>query len=345
MSRRATHQLTELGVDALAVALKSIDIELGAVRLGAAAGTADAVAEALFDGRSVELALEVKAYCTGAVARELIARSAERPREFVPMLVTERATAEARDLLNQAGWSWLDRRGRIHLRARGIRVDAEVPQDSRVAGPSPDRSVVSSRGGIAVAYWFCSHPGRTLSPTRDAADLHVAPSTVSNVVRRLADAGLVGEEGFGVFPELFFELASAWRPPQTWLGAVPEPPHRVIGDRDVNVWRRTGTAAAAAYGAPLVATQGGPVELYVTSPVEATMAARRHGLSEPGVGPAVLIVAPTPAVVAPADPDVDLMIGVWPAAPLLAVALDLAQDRARGREILDDWDHPDAVWR
>ena len=38
------------------------------------------------------------------------------------------------------------------------------------------------------------------------------------------------------------------------------------------------------------------------------------------------------------------VIGGWPAAPVLAVALDLAQDRARGREILADWRATGAVW-
>jgi hypothetical protein len=33
----------------------------------------------------------------------------------------------------------------------------------------------------------------------------------------------------------------------------------------------------------------------------------------------------------------------WLAAPLLAVALDLAQDRARGRAILSDWSIDNAV--
>jgi hypothetical protein len=34
----------------------------------------------------------------------------------------------------------------------------------------------------------------------------------------------------------------------------------------------------------------------------------------------------------------------WPLAHPVAVALDLAQDRARGREILDDWSPPERVW-
>ena len=36
------------------------------------------------------------------------------------------------------------------------------------------------------------------------------------------------------------------------------------------------------------------------------------------------------------------VIGGWPAAPVLAVAL--AQDRARGRGILADWRATGAVW-
>jgi hypothetical protein len=39
------------------------------------------------------------------------------------------------------------------------------------------------------------------------------------------------------------------------------------------------------------------------------------------------------------------MVEGWPAAPLVAVALDLAQDAGRGREILRDWKEGDGLWR
>jgi hypothetical protein len=165
-------------------------------------------------------------------------------------------------------------------------------------------------------------------------------------VRRLADAGLVDSDGTGVFPELFFELAAVWRTVRTWLAAAPAAAAHRPADRAAPAWRRTGTAAAAAaYGAPVVTTPGGPVELYVPGPVEVTIAARRYGAAEPGTGAAVVAVAPTLAAVAHPDATSVVDVDGWPAAPVLTVALDLAQDRARGREILADWDRSDAVWR
>lgn len=93
----------------------------------------------------------------------------------------------------------------------------------------------------------------------------------------------------------------------------------------------------------MVAAAGGPIELYVTGPVDVSIAVRHYGVAPQGVGAAAIAVAPVSAVVADSgDPPV---IDGWPAAPLLAVALDLARDRARGREIIDDWDIPNAVWR
>jgi hypothetical protein len=82
----------------------------------------------------------------------------------------------------------------------------------------------------------------------------------------------------------------------------------------------------------------------VVGPVEISIAVRRYGAADHGMGSAVLAVPPAAAVVANPDAAGILDVRGWPAAPLLAVALDLAQDPARGREILQSWDHPDAVW-
>jgi hypothetical protein len=341
MGRRPSDQVSDLGVDALITALEATDIVVTAVQAG---GSFDVVLTVMVDDRPLTLPVEVKAYCTGAVARELITRH-KRIRGAFPVVVSDKITAEARELLNNAGWSWLDRRGRLHLRGPAIRVDSDVGAATPSATPGPIGRAITGRGGIGVAYWLCTHPGRSLSPTHDAPGLHVAPSTISTGVRRLAQAGLVDDDGTGIFPELFFELADVWRSERTWLAAEPERKEQSTADMSAVSWCRTGTAAAAAYGAPVVTASGGPVELYVAGPVEITIAARRYGSAEPGTGAAVLAVAPTSAVVErPTACDVVDVDG-WPAAPVLAVALDLAQDRARGREILTDWEHPDAVWR
>ncbi|MGH9918663.1 MAG: hypothetical protein ACRD6W_07335, partial [Nitrososphaerales archaeon] len=246
-------------------------------------------------------------------------------------------------LLSDAGWSWFDRRGRLHVRAPGVRIDIEVASDLQVLEAAPPDRVITGRSGLTIAYWLCQHRGASLSPTKSSQSLALAPSTVSMTVHRLAAAGLVDDSGAAVLPELFWELASAWHPEQTWLLGVPEPLGRRSPDEHAPGWRRTGTSAALAYGAPIVATAGEPVELYVVGPVEVSIAVREYGAAKPGQGLATIAVPPVSAVVAP-DRWLPL-VGGWPAAPKLTVALDLAQDRARGREVLESWSTSDAVWR
>jgi len=106
----------------------------------------------------------------------------------------------------------------------------------------------------------------------------------------------------------------------------------------------TGTAAAAAYGAPLAAAGEGVLDLYVTGPVELSIATRRYGAATPGAGSAIIAVPPTPLVTERTEDDVTPTIEGWPAAPLVAVALDVAQDAGRGREILEEWRAGHDIW-
>lgn len=259
------------------------------------------------------------------------------------MLVADRVTVEARGILTDAGWSWLDRRGRLHLRAPAVRVDVDVEGTALTTGPGPSGPAIRGMGGIGVACWLCEHPGLSLSPTRNRAELGLAPSTISTAVTRLKAAGLVEDDGTGVFPELFWELAAAWRPARTWVASCPDPADNSAEPGEPG-WRVSGSAAAAAWGAPIVAAGDGELELYVRSPVEVSIALRRYGTAEPGRGAATLAVPPTTAVGVPPRRGTP-SVSSWPAAPVVAVALDLAQDPSRGREVLASWERPDAVWR
>ncbi|MCU1461670.1 MAG: hypothetical protein JWO37_1745 [Acidimicrobiales bacterium] len=334
---RATPEALEAqAVDAAVAALQAADIEVDEA-------TDHDHVKARVDGRPLSITVVAVSYCTGQRARELVERQQARA-GGVNLLVADRVTAEAKAVLSDAGWSWLDRRGQLHLRGPGVRVDLEVEGINAGTTAHTDPPI-AGRSGITIAYWLCEHPGESLSPTRSAPQLRLAPSTISTSVRRLADAGLVDDDGAGVFPELFWELADAWPVERTWLISAPDPANHTSPDPRAPRWRRTGTAAAAAYGAPVVSTAGGPIELYVAGPVEVSVAVRRHGRAEPGTGAAAIAVAPVSEVVAgPADDDAPVLDG-WLAAPVLAVALDLAQDRARGREILSDWSIDDAVWK
>jgi hypothetical protein len=345
VNRTRPIDVTEGGLEALVSALLALDFTVGDGGLG---GGIDRVVHTMVDDRPLSLMVQVKAYCTGAMARQLLDHNGPKPDrplgDTLPVLVADKITTEAQELLSDAGWSWLDRRGRLHLRGPAVRVDADVPT-SPSTPPSQTLTPVAGPGGMAVAYWLCAHPDKAISPNRQAAGLTFAPSTISTATRRLAAAGLVDSHGRAVIPELFFELAAVWRTDRTWLATPPPPSAHLSADRSAPTWRRTGTAAAAAYGVPMVAAEGGPVELYVPGPVEVTISSRRYGVAQPGTGAAVVGVAPTAAVCAHPDDAAIVDVDGWPAAPVLAIALDLAQDRARGLEILREWEHPDAVWR
>lgn len=282
------------------------------------------------DDAHFDLDVVPAAYATGARAEELI--DEPHPAGQMPVLVADRVTADAKDRLAEAGWGWLDRRGHLRLRSPGLLVDTNVPVTTRDS-KAPEEPI-RGRAGIAIAYRLLTHPDELVSTTRSG--LGFAPSTTSEALTRLKDAGLVDQDGLAVTPELFWALADRWRPERTWLAEQPDPEAS-----DTAGWCVTGTVAAAELGAPVVSTGATP-DLYVPGPVVVTIAARRYGVArDASVAAASVAVAPASAVTDEAIPPAHQG---WPLAHPVAVALDLAQDRARGLEILDDWSPPERVW-
>lgn len=138
----------------------------------------------------------------------------------------------------------------------------------------------------------------------------------------------------------FWSLAEAWSPERTWLASEPDVSEANWHDPEGEGWCATGTMAAAELGAPVVSTTSA-VDLYVPGPVAVTTATRRYGLApDATVAAASIAVAPVRDITSHRRPP----IRRWPLAHRLAVALDLTQDRARGREILEDWSPPERVW-
>ncbi len=238
------------------------------------------------------------------------------------LVVADRISAPARAVLTANGIGWLDRRGHVRLRGPGLRVDADVPP--LVAEPT-DRVVdMFSPAGCDVAIALLLHPAERLGTMELSRRTGRSPGRVSELRAALRAAGLIERTGQPSVPHLFDALADAWSP--RWYPLAQAPPPAAI-------YRLSGTLGAAWHGAPVVATSGWPPEFYVEDRWNL-----RHVLSS--VGPAG--EAPVAASVALCPSRYGFTAeaghrGGFPVASHVIVALDLAQDPGRGREILEAW--------
>ena len=92
------------------------------------------------------------------------------------VLVADYLMPEVRRQLKDAGWSWLDRRGHLRLRADSLLLDTEVP--SQVSG-GPPAAPLSTRGGRDVAMLLV----RDGSIRRRPTGCTVAPPVAQHCVR------------------------------------------------------------------------------------------------------------------------------------------------------------------
>ncbi|MEC3975209.1 hypothetical protein [Amycolatopsis sp. H20-H5] len=303
----------------------------------------------------VPLDLDVKVAATvtpDSLAKQLPRWSVTQPQATsAHLLVADRILSDARQMLREQGWGWLDLRGHLHLSGPGVLVDTAVP-----AAPQARRPVDLFVGKVAleVACALLLTPERPAVVRQLARDLNRSPSSVSAVMSSLREAQLVDSRGLPVAPELFWETASAWRPASTTIARVALLRDPTIAaalrtswdDLETGTgWALTDTMAAAAYGAPAGVRAGYPPDFYVPDTTTAHRAETLLGrpTSDDARG-ATIRIAPVPQVCTlrrPGPPDEPL----WPLAHPLFVALDLAEDRGRGREILEGWNPPQGVTR
>lgn len=296
------------------------------------------------------------------VAREAVSESdvrhlrSSRPRTRV-FVVANRISEEARALLSSYGWSWLDRRVGAHI-DNGDRVVDVVYLDrpaaaagsagpARTARPSSD-GPIRGRAGISYASAVLCRPDDPPSLRSVATAIGMSPTSVSNAARLLAAEGLLEPEGLPACPDLFDALAAVWGPVAVAGGAtVPDPEDPGLSGYDADLahrgWALGGDLAALELGAPIFTTDARPT-LWVPSLVDLRRAERYLGPASWDDRAATLLVAPTPLVCqnrhAPGPSG-------WPLAHPVFAALDLAQDRGRGREVLGGW-QPEGirvVWR
>lgn len=289
-------------------------------------------------------------------AQHLIATEARGSK----VVVANQLSAEAKDLLTEEnatgrsfGWSWLDRRGELalnHPKASGViqfDLDAMDRNPSRpggwgLASPRSD-GPIRGRAGISYASAVLLDPTSRPSIREVAAAAEMSHGAVGEAARLLRDAGLIRPDGEPEIPDLFDALADAWGP--TRIAPVASVPGRSDADRlhtnaddlDLPGWGVGGDEAALVWGAPMFLAGSRPW-IWVPTDADARRGTRTLEPARWDESLAVLAVAPTLLVCRtrlrpPGDVQPDFLPTVHP----LFLALELAQDQARGREILDQW--------
>ena len=302
-------------------------------------------------GRILTQVKRVSLASVDTLDRQLVRRHVHSHHSPVVVLVADRVTEQARQRLREAGWSWLDLRGHLHLSGAGLFVDAEIPSLKKASGsPAPFTGSVSQE----VAAFLLLEPARPASIREIARTINRSPSSVSAAIAGMRDAALVDKHQKPAIPQLFWELADRWHPASMDVEKCPSPTVTGVSGANNDAlrlgldnietttgWALTDTSAAAAYGAAVAARSDHPPDFYV--PDQAVMRRALHLLgsaSSHETRAATIRVAPFALICARR---VDLSSETWPLARPLFVALDLAQDPDRGREVLAGWTPPQKV--
>ena len=312
-ARTTSTEMTRAAQAAVAGALPEVAVEVGTGR--------QAVIH-LPNGRRLPLDVVGASVVDASRATDLV-RHVTSPAIVVGDLITE----DGRAVLDAAGVSWLDRRGHLRISNRDVWIDRQVTPLPRHLQRSGGTGPVRGAAAIGVAAGHLIDPERFGGVRAMAGLLGLSPAAVSTARSRLDDAGLLapGRDGRRA---LFGALSAAWSPTWTDLARRPRAPSHLLA---------SGTLAAAASGAPIVATHHFPVELYCTDVDRFERIRLRAGPAE-SLGPeARLAVAPTPLLAIARDP-ADRSVGGFPVVHPLFIALDLASDPARGGEALVAWD-------
>jgi len=301
------------------------------------------------------------------VAEQLVTTEARGSK----ILVANQLSAEARDVLSRTNdsngpfeWSWLDRRGElqlnnstatgvVHFEKGALAPRSASPSSWSLAAPASD-GPIRGRAGIGYASALLLDPTRRPSIRNVAAAAGMSHGAVGDAAKLLQKAGLILPMGAPEIPDLFWALAAVWGPTRiTPVASVPTSDQAQrwgarADDLEEPGWALGGDDASAAWGAPVLVVGGRPW-IWVPTEAEARRAERSLATASWEDYAAVIAVPPTLLVCRHRQrPPTDLEPRFLPTLHPLFLALELAQDPARGREILDQWtpDSPDIhrVW-
>jgi hypothetical protein len=314
-------------------------------------GMADLVIQ--LDGEDQPLVVEVKRSPSPAGIRQLVAHYRDDPAHHV--LVADRLTSMDKEMLEQAGWGYLDRRGHVRLWLDRVRVDTRIDPLVEV----PRRSPLDTGTGQAVSVCLLAATG-PLTVRGIAKETGVAVSSVSTALAELRAEALVRESSTEpVGPELFWALAGRWGVRER-LVSLTETPHPGDASRTAQLslglddietttgWALRGDVAAATWGAPLPLQGDAPPDFYVPDDRTLRIAKQLYGEAPADAGRgATVTVAPVRYAVTHRYDAArrGLSNTEWPVVHPVIAALDLTRSGARGQEILEDFEPPEGFRR
>jgi hypothetical protein len=307
------------------------------------------VSDLIVDPGEAGVALQLKrsALVTDqTVERLLSSRPAPGHSEESPVLfvVADRVTKAARQLLLSRQAGYLDLRGHLGLRSPRLIVVGDVePLETRPERTRPLRGKV----GLEVGAALLMRPERGPAVRELARELSRSASTVSQILAAFRRDRLVDDSNRVTNSRLFWEMADHWPSGGQQMAQLPPPgasssisvPLRLgldaVGQGEG--WALAGSAGAVALGAPIAVRADQPLDFFVPDQAIVRRAQKLLGMaSSYEQAGCVLRVAPVPAVCAErVEPESSFFD--WPTAHPLFVALDLAQDAGRGREVLESW--------
>jgi DNA-binding transcriptional ArsR family regulator len=323
------------------------------VRTRQAHGAPDQGADLVIEPGGTRIQVKHRALVTDEVARRMLAET-PRPSDSVLLVVGDRVTETARRLLVEQHAGYYDLRGHLALRSTNVVIDADVEP---VSGRAERTHALSGRAGLEVATALLMEPAADMAVRELARRLGRSASTVSQVLAALRRADLINDRHRVEGTQLFWQVADRWPATRIHLARLPMPGDNAtmaeplrLGIHDVENtvgWALTDSATAVAYGAPLAVRTGVLLDFYVPDQALLRRATTLLGAaSSRSQARCAIRAAPVPAA---CSHRVDLATNPfeWPLAHPVFVALDLAQDAGRGREILDAWTPPERwarVW-
>lgn len=280
----------------------------------------------LVDGNRLAVVVSEHSHPSPAELARLVTTPSDRG---IDVVIADRISEAGRDVLRNAGWGWLDRRGHVRVWTIGLRVESPMA----AAEPPPRRTNLWTTVGLEVALWALCHPADKATARTVAPTISRSVGAAHDMIQRFIDAGLIGKSThLPLLPELFWETAARW-PDDGWL-ALPMELAEVSERLTTPVLIRVDERAATIGGAKIAAAGELPARAYVMNPAVIRRARALANRSEPTR--THLRLAPVTWVPINDDltPDAE---HPWNVAHPIVCALRLAADPARGREIVENW--------